>query len=173
MAEDVLHNLRLPDGREFGPGSVEVIAGWAREGRVPIDALLAPIDGGPVRSVLSEPSIRAALQGLAPAMPATPSTVPGPIPPPDQPLAGMIPYKNPHALIGYYVSICSLIPVVGLIAGPAAMVLGIIGMRRRKADPRIRGLAHAWIALLLGLVGLLISITCMSGMIIGAMQDAR
>jgi hypothetical protein len=80
---------------------------------------------------------------------------------------GVIPYKNPHALIGYYVSICSLLPILGAIAGPAAVVLGIMGLVRRKRTPIIRGSVHAWIAIILGTIGFLISGGCLSALVFG------
>ena len=63
---------------------------------------------------------------------------------------GLIPYKNPMALTGYYLSIFSLIPVLGTPLALAAIVLGIIGLRRKKANPLIRGAVHAWVAIVLG-----------------------
>lgn len=63
---------------------------------------------------------------------------------------GIIPYKNPPALIGYYLGIASLIPIVGFVAGPVALVLGIMGLIRRAKQPAIRGAAHAWVAMILG-----------------------
>jgi hypothetical protein len=143
-----MYSVRLADGREFGPAGLNTIQQWAREGRIPIDALLvartaASGQAGEVRSVLSEPSLRMILQA--------PPTVPtGLVQPPTSPsggaLSGMIPYKNPPALIGYYLGIASLIPGVGI----AAFILGIIGFRKRLKDPSVRGMAHAWIAIILG-----------------------
>ena len=46
---------------------------------------------------------------------------------------GIIPYKNPAALIAYYCGIFSLLPIVGIVVGIPAVVLGIVGLRRRKA----------------------------------------
>lgn len=44
----------------------------------------------------------------------------------------------------------SLIPVLGLLAGPAAVMLGIAGLRRVRRDPRVRGTAHAVVAIVVG-----------------------
>lgn len=63
---------------------------------------------------------------------------------------GVIPYKNPPALIAYYVSILSLLPVLGIPFGIAAFILGIIGLKKRAANPVIKGAAHAWIGIILG-----------------------
>src|SRR6056297_2691301 len=68
----------------------------------------------------------------APAAPPT-QTMPEhrPAPTPDA-TGGVIPYKNPAALIGYYLGIFGLFPTLGLPLAVAAVVLGIIGLRRRK-----------------------------------------
>lgn len=63
---------------------------------------------------------------------------------------GLIPYKNPTALIAYYCGIFSLIPLLGLFAGIPAVILGIIGLRKHKANPVVKGVAHAWIGIGLG-----------------------
>lgn len=185
--------IRLSSGQQFGPAPLEMIFQWAREGRIPVDALLVPAEGRPVQSVLTEPTLRGILQqapigvsiitpGAAPEMPPSgaggaafgiatgveadgaSSAVPG-----SEPLAVIIPYKNPPALIGYYIGIVSWIPLVGLIAGPTAIVLGIIGLKRRKRQPQVRGMAHAWIAIIMGLI----STGCVISIIAGAMNANR
>jgi hypothetical protein len=140
-------NVRLSDGREFGPAPLQTIAQWAREGRIPLDALLAPVEHGQgdIRSVLAEPVLRDILQA-----PPTVFTGLQQQAADTAPMSGMIPYKNPPALIGYYVSIFALLPFVGVLFGIPAVILGIIGLRKRLKDPKVRGLAHAWIAIILG-----------------------
>ena len=59
----------------------------------------------------------------------------------------MIPYKNPKALIAYYLGILSGLPFIGLPIGIAAFVLGIMGLKDRKRNPVIKGSAHAWIGI--------------------------
>jgi hypothetical protein len=63
---------------------------------------------------------------------------------------GLIPYKNPLALMGYYVGVFSLVPVLGLLLGPAALVLGILGLRYHRDHPRARGAGHAITGIVLG-----------------------
>lgn len=64
---------------------------------------------------------------------------------------GVIPYKNPHALIAYYSGIflllCCVTPVP---LGVIPFVLGIIGLRKRSQNPVIKGSVHAWIGIVLG-----------------------
>lgn len=63
---------------------------------------------------------------------------------------GVIPYKNPPALIAYYLGILALLPALGMIFGLIALVLGITGLRRRARTPQVRGAVHAWIGIILG-----------------------
>ena len=61
-----------------------------------------------------------------------------------------IPYKNPLALIAYYVGVFAVIPCFGLLLGPAALVLGILGIRYRNKHPTAGGLGHAITGVVLG-----------------------
>jgi hypothetical protein len=63
---------------------------------------------------------------------------------------GLIPYKNPQALIAYYLGLFSLIPILGVFLGIAAFILGIRGLSARKLNPVIKGSAHAWIGIIMG-----------------------
>jgi hypothetical protein len=63
---------------------------------------------------------------------------------------GVIPYKNPAALIAYYLGLFSLFPLLGLLLAIPAFVLGIIGLRNRKRNPAIKGSIHAWIGIIMG-----------------------
>lgn len=63
---------------------------------------------------------------------------------------GIIPYKNPPALIAYYCGVFSLIPCVGFLLGLAAVILGVSGLKKRKQYPLIRGQVHAWLGIILG-----------------------
>lgn len=60
---------------------------------------------------------------------------------------GVIPYKNPQALAAYYLGLFSIIPFLGLFLGIAAIVLGKLGLDKRKENPAIKGKAHAWVGL--------------------------
>ncbi len=144
MAGSTTYKVRLTNGTVYGPAGMDVLVQWAREGRIPSDAVLIPSDGGPTRAVLDEPALAAIVQ-------APPTVSTGVAPPADDaPLSGVIPYRNPAALIGYYLVVFSLIPIFGILLGIPAFVLGIVGLRKRLKNPRLKGLAHAWIAIIGG-----------------------
>lgn len=146
-----MYKLQLSSGDTYGPASLEMVAQWAREGRVPVDALLVPVDGSRVRSVLSEPALKAILS--VPTAP--PTSPPGPRPGSgqDAPMASMIPYKNPPALIGYYMGVFSFVPLLGMVLALPAIILGIIGLVKRRKNPKVRGAAHAVLAIVFGVLG--------------------
>ncbi len=65
---------------------------------------------------------------------------------------GMIPYKNPAALASYYIGLASVIPVLGIFTGIVAILLGIVGLRRFRAEPWRRGRLHAYAGIVAGVV---------------------
>lgn len=64
--------------------------------------------------------------------------------------AGIIPYKNPAALAAYYMGVFSVIPLFGFFLAPAAIICGIIGLRKKKQYPNAKGSVHAWIGIVCG-----------------------
>jgi hypothetical protein len=70
--------------------------------------------------------------------------------PTEEAVSTIIPYKNPRALIAYYLGVFSLIPCAGLLLGPAAFILGILGLRYAKAHPTAKGTGHAIAGIVLG-----------------------
>jgi hypothetical protein len=71
------------------------------------------------------------------------------------PLGGLIPYRNGQALAAYYCGVFSLIPCVGLILGPIALIMGILGLRYSKLHPAAKGGGHAIAGIVLGLLVLI------------------
>lgn len=150
---DTTYMVRLSDGREFGPARIALLEEWARQRRIPLTAQLVPQDGGPAVSVGDLPALAQIVNdSLSVSTPpaAAPRVAQSGIgaPPPDY--SGVIPYRNAPALIGYYLAVFSLIPLVGAVLGMAAVILGAIGLRQRARNPQIKGMAHALIALVGG-----------------------
>ena len=85
---------------------------------------------------------------------------------------GLIPYKNKHALIGYYMSVGGLImmciPVLGLIYTISVVVMGVKGLKNAKANPQVKGQVHSWIAIIGGSLETIVAVITLIGMI-GAM----
>lgn len=91
------------------------------------------------------------------ARPAPPTTAgdigAGDAPTPDA-TGGVIPYKNPAALIAYYLGVFGLVPVLGVPMAVAAIVLGFVGLRSRARKRVFGGLVHAWVGIVLGVASL-------------------
>ena len=62
--------------------------------------------------------------------------------------AGIIPYKNPNALLAYYIGLFSLIPGIGFFMAIIAIWLGISGLRYAKQHPAVKGKVHAWVGII-------------------------
>jgi hypothetical protein len=91
--------------------------------------------------------------------PYTTSSTPPPMHASAQPTdatGGLIPYKNPKALVSYYLGVFSLIPVLGFFLGIAAIILGIQGLGVKKREPSRKGTAHAWVGITLGSIVVII-----------------
>jgi hypothetical protein len=95
---------------------------------------------------------------LSPDEPARPA-------PPADPMATIIPYKNPQALTSYYLGLFSIFPVLGLFLGIAALVLGVRGLGFQKEFPESKGKAHAGIGIGCGTIGLLFNLLIVVGII--------
>lgn len=67
---------------------------------------------------------------------------------------GLIPYKNVPALVGYYLGIFSLFPCIPILS-IAAIILGIMGIKKVAREPAVKGTVHAWIGIVLGSVSLI------------------
>ena len=134
------YTVQLADGSTFGPASIDELKSWAQDGRIGQGNMLIPDDGSP-------PVVA---QAFAPLQ--------GHLQTQDEAMATIIPWRNKCALIGYYVGIFGLIPVLGVPLGLAAIVLGLLGIAHWKKNHRSHGLAHSIVALICGLLSLLITI---------------
>lgn len=84
---------------------------------------------------------------------------------------GIIPYKNPKALIAYYLGIFSGFPIVGFFLAVPALVLGIMGLRDRNRNPAIKGSVHAGIGIGCGAIFTLLWGGAIIALIIGALSS--
>ena len=63
-----------------------------------------------------------------------------------------LPEANPIACWAYLCAVIGLIPGLGLLCGPPAVLLGILGRRAALRDEQHRGLGHAYVSRLVGCV---------------------
>jgi len=85
-------------------------------------------------------------------------------------VAAVIPYKNSAALIGYYLGIFGLIPCIGLPLALAAVPFGVAGIRRYRQEPRVRGIVHAWVAVVLGALSSIVWLAFLGLVVFGALS---
>jgi hypothetical protein len=76
----------------------------------------------------------------------------------DDPLQTLLPYKNFRALAAYYCGIFTLVPAGGLVIGPVAVVLGILGYRYGQLHPTAKGTGHAVAGIVFGIIGFIINV---------------
>ena len=67
-------------------------------------------------------------------------------------LGSFVPWKNPLAVYSYGVGLAALTPVLGLVLGPIAVLLGLIGFIHRRLRPKVHGTNFAVAGMLLGTV---------------------
>jgi hypothetical protein len=75
--------------------------------------------------------------------------------------------RHRTALNAYRYGVFSLIPFVGLVLGPVAIVLALLAWRQARGDPSITRSGHVQVALLLGTVTLLANGIGLALMVIG------
>ena len=86
---------------------------------------------------------------------------------------GLIPYKNVPALVAYYLGIFSLVPCLmglGILLGAPAIVCGVIGLKKRRQNPVIKGSAHAWIGIILGSITSLVTLAGIGFLVFAALN---
>jgi hypothetical protein len=65
-------------------------------------------------------------------------------------LSTLIPYTNPRSLVAYYCGVFGLIPLLGFILGPIALVFGILALNYVRRYPTAKGTGHAIVGIVLG-----------------------
>lgn len=63
-----------------------------------------------------------------------------------------LPDGNPNARRAYLCAILGLVPGLGVLFGPPAVVFGILGRSAALRDEFQRGLGHAWVSRTLGTI---------------------
>jgi len=135
------------DKQEYGPVPAEQIRVWIKEGRLNRQTLLQT--GGSTEWKPLELQPEFATDFLSDGAPPF-AMPPAAAPPPSSGINTVIPYKNIRALVAYYLAVFSLLPLVGIVLGLAACVLGILGLRFSRQNPTAGGKIHAWVGILLG-----------------------
>jgi len=154
------------DRKEYGPVTAEQVREWIAQRRANAQTMVQA-EGGEWKPL-------SAFAEFASSFYAPP---PGSVPPfttvvvDDNPMSSVVPYKNPKALIAYYLAIFSLIPCLGLPLGITAFFLGLAGLKVVKTHPNAHGKVHAWIGIILGGLCGLANLGVIAAMIVAAIAE--
>ena len=151
------------DQKEYGPIDAETVRVWLAQGRIYAQSPVKLEPGGSWKSLDAYPEF--------PVL--TPPPIPARQPEADSGIATLIPYKNAPALAAYYLAVFSLIPLVGLFLGIAAVVLGIMGLRCARQHPEAKGRVHAWVGIVVGGFFGLVYLALVVIMVIAIVSEAR
>ena len=91
----------------------------------------------------------------------------------DETVATIIPYKNPSALIAYYLGLfsCCPVPVLGLAMGIVSIVLAVKGFKAARLNPKAHGKAHAWVGIICGSIGVMIGLLSVTVTVFAVIQS--
>jgi hypothetical protein len=132
------------DQKEYGPVTAEQVRDWIVQRRANAQTMVQAENSTEWKPLSACPEFASALTATPPVATATAAAIE------DNPMSKVVPYKNPKALVAYYLAIFSLIPCVGLLLGMAALILGILGLKAANAHPSAHGKVHAWVGIILG-----------------------
>ena len=154
------------DGQPRGPIDAATLTRWITEGRANGQTQTCP-DGG------SEWKPLAYYPEFATALSQAPSNVSAHTSEGDA-TGGLIPYKNKHALIGYYMAFGGLIlmcvPVLGLFYSIGTLIIGIKGLKNAKENPAVKGKVHCWIAIIGGFLELVVGVFTSAMLVIALLE---
>ena len=159
-----MYHIQGADNQTRGPVDENTIRQWIREGRANGTSMAVKEGDAEWRQLAYFPEFATDL-----------SQAPPPAPPQGDATGGLIPYKNKHALIGYYMSIGGLllmcVPVLGLGYGIAVLYCGIKGRKNAQEHPEVKGSVHAWIAIIGGVVEILVGAFMTFGLIVSLLDS--
>ncbi len=79
----------------------------------------------------------------------------------------IMPVNNPKSLIAYYLGFLALLPLVGVLAAIPAIALGVAAVKVARHLPGNEGHGHAIVGIILGVIGLLLWLSCGSVILLG------
>jgi len=141
-----MYHIIGADGQPSGPVDAATLKQWIAEGRANGQTNMCPDGGSEWKPLAYFPEFATALSQALSNVSAHTSE--------GDATGGLIPYKNKHALIGYYMAFGGLIlmcvPVLGFFYSIGTLIMGIKGLKNAKENPAVKGKAHCWIAIIGG-----------------------
>lgn len=154
------------DRKEYGPVTAAQVREWIAQRRANAQTMVQGEGSSEWRPLGTFPEFASALNAPPVISVPTASVVAD-----DNPMSTVVPYKNPKALIAYYLAIFSLIPCFGLPLGIAALCLGVAGLRVVRIHPNAHGKVHAWVGVVLGGLCALANVGVIVAMVVASMAE--
>jgi hypothetical protein len=155
------------DGKEYGPVSLEKLKEWMAQGRVNGQTRVQEAGAAEWKTAAEIPELGLAAQPPAPpAAPSTASTAlaPGPLTAP----------QNGLASTSFVLGLLSLVCFLGPLTGIPAIICGHIAHSRARRVPAVFGGAGFAVAgLILGYVGLVLTLLMLPAMLLPALARAK
>ncbi|MGD9632032.1 MAG: DUF4190 domain-containing protein [Pirellulales bacterium] len=93
-------------------------------------------------------------------------------PPPSAVDRMMLPVGRPAtAIAAGYLALFSILPIVGLVPGIAAMICGFLALKSIRNDPALSGKGRAWFGIIMGGVTTLLTLVLFAIAFVGAMME--
>jgi len=149
------------DGKEYGPINEDGLRMWISEGRAHSQSLVRKESETQWRQLGTFTEFASTM---------TPGPIAAVVPPlatGNETVAAIIPYRNPQALVAYYLGLFSILPVLGFFMGVTAFILGIRGLLFASRNPQAKGKVHAWVGIICGGIFGLVNLLIIVAMFIG------
>ena len=154
------------DQKEYGPVTAAQVREWIAQRRANAQTMVQAEGSGEWKPLSAFPEFASTLN--VPPVMSVPTAA---VVMDDNPMSTVVPYKNPKALIAYYLAIFSLIPCFGLPLGITALCLGIAGLKVVKTHPNAHGKVHAWVGIVLGGLCALANVGVIVAMVVARMAE--
>ncbi len=141
-----MYRILGADQKEYGPVTADLVRQWITEGRVSANTAVRLEQSNDWKPLSTFAEFAGFVSASAPPVLPPPRTDSGV----SNAVSTIVPYKNVKALLAYYLGVFSVIPVVGIVLGIAAFILGLLGLKFARAHPESKGKVHAWIGIVVG-----------------------
>lgn len=118
-----------------------------------------------MNTIATLPAVPAATAPIAPQLTEQDETTS----PAGELLAAVVPYRNASALIAYYAAVFAIIPVIGFVLGPPALIMGVVGLAHAWRNPGAHGWLHGSFAVAVGGLSCLVHYGLLAATIVAAL----
>jgi hypothetical protein len=153
------------DGKEYGPVSLELLTQWAAQGRINSQTRVLPAGASEWKAAVDVPELASLFAAPSLPLPGTSSPPPG----------GGYPQgtRQGLAITSFVLGLVSLV-CFGFLSGIPAVICGHVARGKAKREPAIFGGAgFALAGLIMGYVGILVTLLALPAMLLPALGKAK